>query len=49
MRVNNSQREKDKKKKKKKASIEAEIFRIVEKSLDVALKKSLDEIFKDFK
>ena len=47
MRVNNSKREDEKKKKKKKQSaLEAEIFRIMEKSLDAALKKSLDNIFK---
>ena len=50
MRVNNlSKSEREKKKKNKKASIEAEIFKIMEKSLDAALKKSLDDIFKDFK
>ena len=50
MRVNNSQREDEKKRKKKKqAALEAEIFKIMEKSLDAALKKSLDDIFKDFK
>ena len=50
MRVNNSKREDEKKKKKKReAALEAEIFRIMEKSLDAALKKSLDDIFKNFK
>ena len=43
------QKDKEKKKKKKKASIEAEIFRIVEKSLDVALKQAIDDLFKGFK
>ena len=50
MRVNNSKREDEKRKKKKKQSaLEAEIFKIIEKSLDAALKKSLDNIFKNFK
>ena len=50
MRVNNSKREDEKKKKKKKQSaLEAEIFRIMEKGLDAALKKSLGDIFKNFK
>lgn len=50
MRVQKSKREDEKRKKKKKQSaLEAEIFKIIEKSLDAALKKSLDDIFKDFK
>ena len=43
-------RDKDKKKKKKKEStFEAEIFRIMEKSLKSALDVALDDIFKDWK
>lgn len=42
--------QKDKEKKKKKQSIlEAEILRIMEKSLKTALNQALDDIFKDFK
>ena len=42
--------QKDKEKKKKKQSIiEAEIMRIMEKSLKTALDQALDDIFKDFK
>lgn len=42
--------QKDKEKKKKKKSIlEAEIMRIMEKSLKTALDQALDDIFKDFK
>ena len=45
-----SQSEKDKKKKKKKQSIlEAEIMRIMEKSLKTAMDKALDDIFRDWK
>ena len=39
----------DKKKKKKKSVIEAEILRIMEKSLKTALDMALDDIFKDWK
>lgn len=39
----------DKKKKKKKSVIEAEIMRIIEKSMKTALDMALDEIFKDWK
>ena len=47
MRIDN--RDKDKKKKKKKEStFEAEIFRIMEKSLKSALDVALDDIFKDW-
>ena len=40
---------KDKKKKKKKSVLEAEIIRIMQKSLKNALDLALDEILKDFK
>ena len=39
----------DKKKKKKQSTLEAEIFRIMEKSLKSALDVALDDIFKDWK
>ena len=38
----------DKKKKKKQSTVEAEIFRIMEKSLKSALDVALDDIFKDW-
>lgn len=45
-----SQSQKDKEKKKKKQSIlEAEIMRIMEKSLKTAIDMALDDILKDFK
>lgn len=45
-----SQQKKDKDKKKKKTStLEAEIFRIMEKGLKSALDAALDDIFKDWK
>ena len=44
-----SQKEKDKKKKKKQSILEAEIMRIMEKSLKTALDLALDDILKDFK
>ena len=40
---------KDKKKKKKKSTLEAEIFKIMEKSLKSALDVALDDILKDWK
>lgn len=43
-----TEEEKKKKKKKQEAWLEAEIFRIMEKSLETATKKALDEIFKDW-
>ena len=43
-----SQKDKDKKKKKQ-SVLEAEIMRIMEKSLKTALDQALDDIFKDFK
>ena len=45
-----SQSQKDKEKKKKKQSIlEAEIMRIMQKSLKTAIDLALDDILKDFK
>lgn len=45
-----SESQKDREKKKKKQSIlEAEIMRIMEKSLKTALDLALDDILKDFK
>ncbi len=41
--------ERKKKKKKQQSIIEAEIFRIMEKSLKTAMDKALDDIFKDWK
>ena len=44
-----SQKEQDKKKKKRLSILEAELFRIMEKSLKTAMDKALDDIFKDWK
>ena len=44
-----SQKEQDKKKKKRQSILEAELFRIMEKSLKTAMDKALDDIFKDCK
>lgn len=44
-----SQKEQDKKKKKRQSMLEAELFRIMEKSLKTAMDKALDDIFKDWK
>ena len=44
-----SQQEKDKKKKKKQSILEAEIMRIMQKSLKAAIDMALDDILKDFK
>ncbi len=44
-----SQEEKDKKRKKRQSILEAEIMRIMEKSLKTALDKALDDLLKDFK
>ena len=44
-----SQKEKDKKKKKRQSLLEAELFRIMEKSLKDAMDKALDDIFRDWK
>ena len=44
-----SQKDKDKKKKKKQSILEAEIMRIMQKSLKTAIDMALDDILKDFK
>ena len=44
-----SQKDKEKKKKKRQSILEAEIMRIMEKSLKTALDKAMDDIFKDWK
>ena len=47
--MSQSQKDKDKKKKKKQSILEAEIMKIVEKSLKTAIDRALDDILKDFK
>ena len=42
-------REKEKRKNKKQSILEAEVMRIMEKSLKTALDKALDDILKDWK
>ena len=44
-----SQKDKEKKKKKKQSILEAEIMRIMQKSLKTAIDLALDDIMKDFK
>lgn len=44
-----SQKDKEKEKKKKQSILEAEVMRIMEKSLKTALDMALDDILKDFK
>lgn len=44
-----NQKEKEKKKKKKQSILEAEIMRIMQKSLKTAIDMALDDILKDFK
>jgi uncharacterized protein YpiB (UPF0302 family) len=44
-----SQKDKEKKKKNKQSILEAEIMRIMEKSLKTAIDLALDDIFKDWK
>ncbi|MBO5129857.1 MAG: hypothetical protein J6B95_05885 [Oscillospiraceae bacterium] len=44
-----SQKDKEKEKKKKKSILEAEVMRIMEKSLKTALDLALDDLLKDFK
>lgn len=39
----------EERRKKKQSAMEAEIFKIMEKSLKTAMDKALDEIFKDWK
>lgn len=43
------QEDRKKKKKKQQSILEAEFFRIAEKSLDAALNAALDDLLKDFK
>ena len=47
--MSQDQKDKDKKKKKKQSIIEAEIMKIMEKSLKTALDMALDDILKDWK
>ena len=47
--MSQSQKDKDKKKKKKQSILEAEIMRIIQKSLKTAIDLALDDILKDFK
>ena len=44
-----SQKDREKKKKKKQSILEAEIMKIMEKSLKTAIDMALDDILKDFK
>jgi hypothetical protein len=44
-----SQKDKEKKKKKRQSILEAEIMRIMQKSLKTAIDLALDDILKDFK
>lgn len=44
-----TEEEKKKKKKREEEAWEAEIFRIMEKSLQAALNKAMDDLFKDWK
>ncbi len=44
-----NQKEREKKKKKRQSILEAEIMKIMEKSMKTALDKALDDIFKDWK
>ena len=44
-----NQKEREKKKKKRESILEAEIIKIMEKSMKTALDKALDDIFKDWK
>ena len=47
--MSQSQKDKDKKKKKTQSILEAEIMRIMQKSLKTAIDLALDDILKDFK
>ena len=47
--MSQSEKDKEKKKKKKQSILEAEIMRIMQKSLKTALDLALDDILKDFK
>ena len=44
-----NQKEREKKKKKRESILEAEIMKIMEKSMKTALDKALEDIFKDWK
>lgn len=44
-----TEEERKKKKKKQQSILEAEIFKIIEKSMQAAVDKALDDIFKDWK
>jgi uncharacterized protein YpiB (UPF0302 family) len=47
--MSESQKDREKKKKKKQSILEAEIMRIMQKSLKTAIDMALDDILKDFK
>ena len=47
--MSESQQDREKKKKKKQSILEAEIMRIMQKSLKTAIDMALDDILKDFK
>ncbi|MBR2631050.1 MAG: hypothetical protein IKD25_05935 [Bacteroidaceae bacterium] len=47
--MSQSQKDKEKKKKKKQSILEAEIMRIMQKSLKTAIDMALNDILKDFK
>ena len=47
--MSQSEKDREKKKKKKQSILEAEIMRIMEKSLKTDLDLALDDILKDFK
>lgn len=47
--MSQSEKDREKKKKKKQSILEAEIMRIMEKSLKTALDLALDDLLKDFK
>ena len=47
--MSQSQKDQEKKKKKKQSILEAEIMRIMQKSLKTAIDMALDDILKDFK
>ena len=44
-----TEEERKKKKKKQQSILEAEIFKIIEKSMQEALNKAMDDVFKDWK
>jgi hypothetical protein len=47
--MSQSEKDREKKKKKKQSILEAEIMRIMQKSLKTAIDMALDDILKDFK